>query len=309
MIFQNFIGLLLSLVILIWSCDYAIKTSITISRVFKIREIFVGVFIIALGTSLPEFAATFQALKLNSEGIVAGNLIGSNIANILLVGGIMLFPVSRLDLGNDNKSTYLFFLIFSLLFFLFIIIDLNIGIKLGFVLILLLVIFIYFEVKKPKLEKVEESQNIHQSTYFLIIKILFAFIVLFFSSRYFIDFAKDMTKILGVAETTVGITVVAFGTSLPEVIATIISIVKKQNNLAVGNILGSNIANIFGITLIAILINGEINYHNLLTNIDKWLFLITSILFFVIIYLRLAGKLLSIGLLLSYMTYFTYLYL
>ena len=118
-----------------------------------------------------------------------------------------------------------------------------------------------------------------------------------------------MTKILGVAETTVGITIVAFGTSLPEVIATIISIVKKQNNLAVGNILGSNIANIFGITLIAILINGEINYHNLLTNIDKWLFLITSILFFIIIYLRLAGKLLSIGLLLSYMTYFTYLYL
>ena len=96
MIVQNFIGLLVSLSILIWSCDYAIKNSIAISNVFKIREIFVGIFIISIGTSLPEFAATFQALKLNSEGIVAGNLVGSNIANILLIMGAaaLLCPIS-----------------------------------------------------------------------------------------------------------------------------------------------------------------------------------------------------------------------
>ena len=117
MIVQNFIGLLVSLSILIWSCDYAIKNSIAISNVFKIREIFVGIFIISIGTSLPEFAATFQALKLNSEGIVAGNLVGSNIANILLVGGIMVFPITHLNLGKEDKSTFRFFLIFSFLFF------------------------------------------------------------------------------------------------------------------------------------------------------------------------------------------------
>ncbi len=309
MIFQNFIGLFFSLAALIWSCDYAIKNSIIISRTFKIREIFVGVFIIALGTSLPEFAATFQALKLNSEGIVAGNLVGSNIANILLVGGIMLYPISQFNLRDDDKSTFLFFLLISCIFFLFLVINFNIEIKIGLVFILLLIIFFYFELKKQSHEESTEFKEKNKSSFFLIIKILLAFIVLFFSSRYFINFAKNMTEILGVAETTIGITIVAFGTSLPEVITTLISIVKKQNNLAIGNILGSNIANIFGITLIAILVNGEINYYNLLTNVDKWLFLITSILFFMIIYLRLAGKLLSIGLLLSYMAYFTYLYL
>ncbi len=309
MIIQNIVGLFLSLVFLILSCDYAIKKSIAISREFKIREIFVGIFIIALGTSLPEFAATFQALKLKSEGIVAGNLVGSNIANILLVGGIMLYPLKNLNLGNGNKSTFLFFLLFSFIFFLFSIIDLNIGFKLGVLLILLLILFFYFELKKPTSEDISGYTKENESGYSLVIKILLAFVVLFFSSRYFIDFAKNMTEIFGVAEATIGITVVAFGTSLPEVIATIISIVKKQNNLAVGNILGSNIANIFGITLIAILINGEINYFNLLTNLDKWLFLLTSILFFIIIYLRLAGKILSIGLVLFYMTYFTYLYI
>ena len=309
MIFQNFIGLLVSLSILIWSCDYAIKNSIAISNVFKIREIFVGIFIIAIGTSLPEFAATFQALKLNSEGIVAGNLVGSNIANILLVGGIMVFPIVHLNLGKEDKSTFRFFLIFSFLFFLLIIFNLNIDLKLGLILIFLLILFFYFELKKPPSEEVSENNIKDQSTYILVIKIILAFIALFFSSRYFIDYAKSLTEVFGVAETTIGITVVAFGTSLPEVVATIISIIKKQNNLAIGNILGSNIANILGITLIAIFINGEINYYNLLTNIDKWLFLITSIIFFIIIYLRLAGKLISIGLILSYLAYFTYQYI
>ena len=309
MIVQNFIGLLVSLSILIWSCDYAIKNSIAISNVFKIREIFVGIFIISIGTSLPEFAATFQALKLNSEGIVAGNLVGSNIANILLVGGIMVFPITHLNLGKEDKSTFRFFLIFSFLFFLLIIFNLNIDLKLGFILIFLLILFFYFELKKPSSEEVLEKNIKDQSTYILVFKIIFAFIALFISSRYFIDYAKNLTEVFGVAETAIGITVVAFGTSLPEVVATVISIVKKQNNLAIGNILGSNIANILGITLIAIFVNGEINYYSLLTNIDKWLFLITSIIFFIIIYLRLAGKLISIGLILSYLAYFTYQYI
>ena len=105
---QSILGLIISLAILIWSCEYAIKNSIILSQIFKIREIFVGIFIIAIGTSLPEFAATFQALKLDSEGIVAGNLVGSNIANILLVGGIMLFPLTQINIKEQDKSTYFF---------------------------------------------------------------------------------------------------------------------------------------------------------------------------------------------------------
>ena len=88
MIIQSLIGLVVSLAILIWSCNFAIKNSIAIAKRFKIRDIFVGIFIIAIGTSLPEFAATFQALQLKSEGIVAGNLVGSNIFNVLFALGI-----------------------------------------------------------------------------------------------------------------------------------------------------------------------------------------------------------------------------
>ena len=305
---QSFIGLIVSLVILIWSCEYAIKNSILISKIFQIREIFVGIFIIAIGTSLPEFAATFQALQIGAEGIVAGNLVGSNIANILLVGGIMVFPLISLNIVKQDQSTAIFFISFSILFFFLIIFDFTLGLKFSLLFILLLILFFYFELKKPSEEDLISKENSHNSTIMIISKIIIAFIVLFFSSRFFITYAKNLTELLGVAESTIGITVVAFGTSLPEVVATIIAIVKKQNNLAVGNILGSNIANIFGISLIAIFVNGQINFYDLLTDVDKWLFLITSILFFLIIYLRLAGKIISIALLLSYISYFVYLY-
>ena len=309
MIIQNLIGIVISLAILIWSCNFAIKNSIAIARKFKIRDIFVGIFIIAIGTSLPEFAATFQALQLESEGIVAGNLVGSNIANILLVGGIMLFPISKLKIHDQDKSTFIFFLIFSIFFFFLIIFDIAIDIKFAIIFIFLLIIFFYYELKKPIDEDITLSETNDQGSLLIILKIVFSFLILFFSSRYFIEFAKNLTEIFGVAETTIGITIVAFGTSLPEVIATIISIIKKQSNLAIGNILGSNIANIFGITLIAVFLNNEINYFHLLTIIDKWLFLLTSLLFFVVIMLRLTGKILSITLILCYLTYFSYLYM
>ena len=305
---QSFFGLIVSLIILIWSCEYAIKNSILVSKIFQIREIFVGIFIIAIGTSLPEFAATFQALQIGAEGIVAGNLVGSNIANILLVGGIMVFPLRSLNVVKQDQSTAIFFVSFSILFFFLIFFDFTLGLKFSLLFILLLILFFYFELKKPSEEDLVSKEKDHHST-IIISKIIIAFIVLFFSSRFFITYAKNLTELLGVAESTIGITIVAFGTSLPEVVATIIAIVKKQNNLAVGNILGSNIANIFGITLIAIFMNGQINYHELLSSIDKWLFLLVSVVFFIMIIKKMAGKFLSMGLVFAYLAYFTYLYI
>ena len=305
---QSFIGLIISLAILIWSCEYAIKNSILVSKIFQIREIFVGIFIIAIGTSLPEFAATFQALQIGAEGIVAGNLVGSNIANILLVGGIMVFPLRSLNIVKQDQSTAIFFISFSILFFFLIFFDFTLGLKFSLLFILLLILFFYFELKKPSEDLISKEKS-HNSMIIIISKIIIAFIVLFFSSRFFITYAKNLTELLGVAESTIGITVVAFGTSLPEVVATIIAIIKKQNNLAVGNILGSNIANIFGITLIAIFMNGQINYYELLSSIDKWLFLLVSIVFFIMIIKKMAGKFLSIGLIFAYLAYFTYLYI
>ncbi len=265
---QSFIGLIISLAILIWSCEYAIKNSILVSKIFQIREIFVGIFIIAIGTSLPEFAATFQALQIGAEGIVAGNLVGSNIANILLVGGIMVFPLISLNIVKQDQSTAIFFISFSILFFFLIFFDLTLGFKFSLFFVLLLILFFYFELKKPSEEDLISTENSHNSKIMIISKIIIAFIVLFFSSRFFITYAKNLTELLGVAESTIGIT-----------------------------------------ALIAIFINGQINYYELLSSIDKWLFLLVSIVFFIMIIKKMAGKLLSIGLIFAYLAYFTYLYI
>lgn len=308
---QNIVVLIVSLLILIWSCDYAIKNSIIVSKIFQIREIFIGIFIIAIGTSLPEFASTIQAVYLNSHEILAGNLIGSNIANILFCGGIMLFPLSKLVIHKSDYSSLIFFLVLSIFFFLLIIFDQSLGLLHALVFILLSIIFFYFELKKPLDEEVDFQPNKFSTKVvpLLVLKIIIAFIALFYSSKFFISSAKNLTEIIGIAETTVGITIVAFGTSLPEIVATIISIIQKQNKLAIGNIIGSNIANIIGINLIAIFMLGDINYFNLLSIIDKLIFLISALAFFLVLFLRIAGKLISIGLIVSYLAYFMYLYL
>jgi cation:H+ antiporter len=306
---QNIITLSISLLILIWSCDYAIKNAIVVSKIFNVREIFIGIFIIAIGTSLPEFASTIQAIYLNSPYILAGNLVGSNIANILLVGGIMLFPLSKLIIHKSDYSSLVFFLVLSILFFLFIIWDYKLGLLHAVFFIFLSIVFFYFELKKPlDDDEFEPNKFSNKKIPLLIFKILIAFIALFFSSKFFISSAKNLTEIFGIAETTVGITIVAFGTSLPEIVATIISIIQKQNKLAIGNIIGSNIANIIGITLIAIFIQGEINYYDLLTTIDKFVFLSSAIIFSIIIYFRITGKFISLVLIISYLAYFMYLY-
>ena len=85
MIFLLFFLLISSLAIMIWACDFAISNAIILGKKFKISDLFMGIFIIAIGTSLPEFAATVSAMQIGESGIVAGNLVGSNIANILLV--------------------------------------------------------------------------------------------------------------------------------------------------------------------------------------------------------------------------------
>ena len=142
--------------------------------------------------------------------------------------------------------------------------------------------------------------------------------ILYFSAESFIDNSINISQKLNISPIIIGASVIAIGTSLPELLVSLFSIFKHNtsndigdlvsSSIVIGNILGSNIANIFGITLIAIFMNGQINYYELLSSIDKWLFLLVSIVFFIMIIKKMAGKLLSIGLIFAYLTYFTYLY-
>ena len=135
----DIILVVLGFIFLIFGGESVVQGAITIARKMNVSPLLIGFTIVAVGTSLPEFAATFQALQIGAEGIVAGNLVGSNIANILLVGGIMVFPLRSLNIVKQDQSTVIFFISFSILFFFLILLDFTLGFKFGLLFILLLI--------------------------------------------------------------------------------------------------------------------------------------------------------------------------
>ncbi|MDA9605148.1 hypothetical protein N9S46_00180 [Alphaproteobacteria bacterium] len=308
MIFLLFFLLISSLVIMIWACDFAISNAIILGKKFKISDLFMGIFIIAIGTSLPEFAATVSAMQIGASGIVAGNLVGSNIANILLVGGVMLLPLHSYTIENKDKVSLHFFLGISILFSLVLFIDITLSYLAIIFIFILLGIFLYLELGKVR-EEVKEFENIETTNTLLITKVIFSFVILYFSSKYFIGYARNISTYFGIADTIIGVSIVALGTSLPEVITTIIAIYKKRSNLALGNIIGSCVANITMISFIAILIGGSINFYELLDTFNKLIFLLTGLVFYSVIIGKYANKITAIIFLVLYVVYILMLYI
>ena len=308
MIFLLFFLLISSLAIMIWACDFAISNAIILGKKFKISDLFMGIFIIAIGTSLPEFAATVSAMQIGESGIVAGNLVGSNIANILLVGGVMLLPLHSYTIENKDKVSLHFFLGISFLFSLVLFINITLSYVAIIFIFILLGIFLYLELGKVR-EEVREFENIETTNALLITKVIFSFVILYFSSKYFIGYARNISTYFGIADTIIGVSIVALGTSLPEVITTIIAIYKKRSNLALGNIIGSCVANITMISFIAILIGGSINFYELLDNFNKLIFLLTGLVFYSVIIGKYANKITAIIFLVLYVVYILMLYI
>ena len=302
MIFLLFFLLISSLVIMIWACDFAIGNAIILGKKFKISDLFMGIFIIAIGTSLPEFAATVSAMQIGASEIVAGNLVGSNIANILLVGGVMLLPLHSYTIENKDKVSLHFFLCISILFSLLLFIDITLSYLAIVFIFILLGIFLYLELGKVR-EEVKEFENIEITNTLLITKVIFSFVILYFSSKYFIGYARNISSYFGIADTIIGVSIVALGTSLPEVITTIIAIYKKKSNLALGNIIGSCVANITMISFIAILIGGSINFYELLDTFNKLIFLLTGLVFYTVIIGKFANKITAAIFLVLYVVY------
>jgi len=297
--------LLSSLAIMIWACDVAINNAVILGKRFGISDLFMGIFIIAIGTSLPEFAATVQAMHIEAPGIVAGNLVGSNIANILLVGGVMLLPLNSYKIEDKNKVSLHFFLLISFIFSLALFININLSYFTIPIIIILLGIFLYLELRKKseKKEEYKEESEKYKNNLLIIIAIIFSFIILYFSSGYFISYAKAISSHFGISDTIVGVSIVALGTSLPEVITTMIALYKKKSNLALGNIIGSCVANITIITLIAIILGDTINFYELLNNFNKALFILTALIFYGSIIGKFTNRMTGIVYILIYSVY------
>ena len=301
----NFILLILGLFLLLYSADQMINNADHIAKKFSISPLFIGLTIVAFGTSAPELIITILAAlkEVPAYEAITGNVIGSNIANILLILGVSgVFFKIDVNLITKNDCFYLGLITayFSMIFFVADII--NIYYSLGFGLLVVL-FFNYLRNFKKNTEE-EFEQQFSNATY---IKLLFSFIGLFVGGKLFLDYSLNIFTILGFEQTVIGITILAIGTSLPELATVILSYIKRKGAVGIGNIIGSNMMNILFVFFPGILIVQSRGYEFIASKFALphiyILIIVTLIIILMAIFKMTLSKILSCIFILIYIIY------
>ena len=303
MFFNPYLIFIIGGVFLYFGSELLIDNSIIIAAKLNLSKIFIGSTIVALGTSLPEIVVSIIANINGNTNIAIGNIVGSNITNISLVLGVLLLFRS-VYIGKDNKVIFhLLFLSLLTILFYFLLRNGSISIFSGLMLIFLFIIYMilsitFFNDIKEKIDDVDSE--------FPIFKIIIGIVLIYFGSNLFIDGAIGISLKLGISDLIIGMTVVSLGTSAPELIVSINSLLKKQVDVSIGNIIGSNIINIvFAVGLSSIIKDMYFNYNSLVFY-NNYMLLLTFLLVISLILFRKINK--NFGLLFISI-YFVFIYL
>ena len=243
------------LILLYLGGEALVKGAVSLALKLKISTLVVGMTIVSFATSAPELLVSLGAAIKGHTDITFGNVIGSNIANIALVLGLAAV-MFRLNITEQTKKISFPFMFFSSLVFGVILYFFNeISFWVGIVFVASLLFFTGLIIRQSRKENLkatidedqtlaEESQSpIYKSVSFLIVGV----ILLKFGADYFVDGAIALAKVFSVSDRVIAVTVIAIGTSIPELATTVIAALKKEESLAVGNLIGSNIFNILAV--------------------------------------------------------------
>ena len=270
------IGLLiLGLVILIFGGDLLVRSAVSFAEKFGVSSFLIGVTVVSFGTSVPELMVSIQAAMDQAADIAIGNVLGSNIANIALVLGVSVVIRPLSITTNTYKLSWWVMLISSLLFILFLLDNVITKME-GLLLIAGLFCFIFFSIKRniPNEESLISKINIQTGILFFVL----GSIGLYFGSELFVESAISIASFFNVPKFVIGITVVALGTSLPELVTSIVALMKGQNNISLGNLIGSNIFNVFAVLGITSLIQ-ELGTSSILLFLDFGVMLAVILVF------------------------------
>lgn len=245
MIWLNIFLLLVGFVLLVKGADFFVDGSSAVARLLKIPSVVIGLTIVAMGTSAPEAAVSITASVQGSNEIALGNVVGSNIINLLGVVG-MCALIKPFDLDKTIlKRDFPVNLIACGVLLAFVLIGRLIGVLDGIVMLALLVGYITFLVIAALKNRTEGDDNTKKmSPIISIICIIGGLAAIIFGGNLVVNNAKAIASAIGLSETFIGLTIVAIGTSLPELVTSIIASRKGDNGLALGNVIGSNIFNI-----------------------------------------------------------------
>jgi len=301
----DFLYLILGLLLLVAGAEIVIRGSVSLGKKLNISLFAIGVVIVAGGTSLPELASSINAVVNNHADLAVGAVVGSNIANLILVmaATTIILPISNITKNQINQAWInialgVSLIVMSYLYFNYIF---------GIVSILLLILIMYLQFKKGSLD-LQEINKSEYSTLVAIFLIVLGIIFLMYGSDLFVDSAINIANYFNVSKAVIGLSIIAFGTSLPELVVGIMSAIKRKVDFALGNILGSNIYNILGVLGISSFF-GNFNIPDVIDNIDLFFMLCVTlmILGFMFALKRLGRTYGSIALIL-YFGYIIYIY-
>jgi cation:H+ antiporter len=248
---------LAGLIVLILGADLLVRGASRLAAAFGVSPLVIGLTIVAIGTASPEIAVSLQAAASGQGDLTLGNVLGSNIFNILFILGVtaMLVPIviaEQLIRKDAPIMLGVSLLVFALA------LDDHLGLVDSLILLSGLIAYTVFALKQSRVESREVQKEFAQefaekephttrNTYKNILLIIIGLVLLVLSSRWLVDSAGVIASALGVSELVIGLTIVAVGTSLPEVATSVIAALKKESDIAVGNAVGSNIFNLLGV--------------------------------------------------------------
>ncbi len=249
---MTYLLFVLGLVALFFGGEYLVRGATAIAKHFRLSPMVIGLTIVGFGTSAPELLVSVQAAMAGQPAIAIGNVLGSNIANILLILGVsaviapLLIPVRKIwrDLG---------FMLLATAAIWFMLLDGTVTRLEGMLLIGGLIVFLATAFLSGKVE-VDEADLGDVPQWKAWAMTLGGLVVLVIGARLLVDSSTEIARAFGISEAVIGLTIVAVGTSLPELATSVIAAIRKQTEIAVGNVVGSNIFNIFGILGITALI-------------------------------------------------------
>ena len=306
---MDFIILIIGLAMLIAGAESVVRGSVSLGKKLKISLFAIGVVVVSLGTSLPELANCVRAIISDHPAIAVGDVIGSNIANIILIMGAttLLCPIINITQNQINQSAINVVIALGLIIMSLFMVQFNP--VFGVVALIILILIMVYQIKVGSLNFSDVEEQGEYSMFVSIILIVIGIIFLVYGSKFFVDGAVNIATTYSIPESIIGVSLVAFGTSLPELAVGILSALRKKVDFALGNVLGSNIYNVLGVLGISSFF-GRFEFPSLIASFD--LYVMTGVIIFITIYMiaiKKLGRLYGFISLLIYTFYIGYLYI
>ena len=244
--FNTIFLLIFGLIVLIIGGNLLLKSAVSISMKFGIPRLLIGMTVVSLATSAPELIVSIKSAIKGSPDLAISNVLGSNIANLGLVLGITIL-FSQINISKSVYKKEWPIMMFSALYFLVVILDGVITKIEGGILVCFLIITIISLIKLRDKNELEDQLENEDSIIKSIIILFFGGLFLFYGSEWFIDGAIQLANSFGISERIIGITVVSVGTSIPELVTSLVAVFNKEKSISLGNLLGSNIFNVFAV--------------------------------------------------------------